>query len=220
MNFVSALAITCLLPASRRFVRQSDLGAALRGFATHLRNPVLLATFAVGFNVLFSLVGAFTYITFYLSVAPFGLSAVALGAVFLVYLLGLIVTPTAGPWIDLFGHRKALLFALASSSVGVLLTLVPVLWVVILGLAICSSGVFVCQAAASSFVGVAAKSARSSATGLYVMCYYIGGSLGAVLPGIAWAHGRWPACAALIVGIQALAAMLAGVFWPRKRFVS
>ncbi len=38
------------------------------------RSRRLVATFAVGFNVLFSLVGVFTWITFHLSAAPFNLS--------------------------------------------------------------------------------------------------------------------------------------------------
>ncbi len=55
----------------------------------HLRNPQLLATYAVGFNVLFTLVATFTYITFYLAAPPFGLSPAELSALFMVYLVGL-----------------------------------------------------------------------------------------------------------------------------------
>jgi YNFM family putative membrane transporter len=59
----------------RHVEAEPDFGALLR----HLRNPRLLATFAIGFNVLFSLVGIFTYITFYLAAPPFRLSTLAAG---------------------------------------------------------------------------------------------------------------------------------------------
>jgi hypothetical protein len=47
----------------------------------------LVATFAVGFNVLFSLVGVFTSITFHLAAAPFRLSTAA-GLYLTCYYLG------------------------------------------------------------------------------------------------------------------------------------
>ena len=62
----------------------------------HLRNPRLVATYAVGFCVMFSLLGTFTYVNFYLAAPPFGLSTAALGLLFVVYLVGAVVTPTRG----------------------------------------------------------------------------------------------------------------------------
>src|SRR5208282_678710 len=75
----------------------------------HLRNPQLVATYAVGFNVLFTLVATFTYITFHLAAAPFGLSPAQLSALFMVYLVGLIITPLGGVWISRVGSRAALI---------------------------------------------------------------------------------------------------------------
>ena len=53
-----------------------------------LRNPQLVATYAVGFCVLFTQVAMFTYVTFHLAAPPFSLSTVALGWLFVVYLVG------------------------------------------------------------------------------------------------------------------------------------
>jgi hypothetical protein len=66
----------------------------------HLRNPRLAATCAVAFCFMFTLLGTFTYINFYLSAPPFSLTTTALGRLFVVYLIGAIVTPAAGKWID------------------------------------------------------------------------------------------------------------------------
>jgi len=178
------------------------------------RNRRLVATFAVGFNVLFSLVGVFTWITFHLSAAPFNLSTTALSSLFFVYLIGLVVTPAAGLLITHVGLRAGIAGAIACSMAGVLLTLAPSLWVVIVGLTLVSSGVFIAQTASQSHLRVAAPpGARVTAAGLYMTCYYVGGTAAGVLPGAFWALGKWPACAAFIVAMQAVALVVALIGW-------
>src|ERR1035438_7468068 len=103
------------------------------------RHRRLVATFAVGFNVLFSLVGVFTWITFHLSAPPFLLSTTALSSLFFVYLIGLVVTPAAGFLITRVGLRTGVAGAICCSIIGVLLTLAPSLPVVILGLTMLST---------------------------------------------------------------------------------
>jgi YNFM family putative membrane transporter len=179
----------------------------------------LIATFAVGFNVLFSLVGVFTWITFYLSAAPFHLSTTALSSLFFVYLVGLVVTPAGGYLITRIGLRAGISGAIACSITGVLLTLSPSLTVVIVGLALLSSGVFIAQTASQSHLRVAAPlGTRVTAAGLYLTFYYLGGTAAGVVPGAFWAFGKWPACVVLIVGIQLVALTIALIGWrtPQK----
>jgi len=183
----------------------------------HLRNPQLLATYAVGFNVLFTLVATFTYVTFYLAAPPFKLSPAQLSTIFMVYLVGLIITPLGGVWISRVGSRAALIGSVMAGIVGILLTLVPHLPVILLGLVLCSSGVFVCQSASTSYIQREAQSGgRASAAGLYVMFYYIGGSVAGVLPGVLWHYGQWKACVALIVFVQLVTVAIAGGIWKGR----
>jgi predicted MFS family arabinose efflux permease len=178
------------------------------------RSRRLVATFAVGFNVLFSLVGVFTWITFHLAAAPFLLSTTALSSLFFVYLVGLVVTPAAGFLITRVGLRAGIAGAICCSITGVLLTLAPSLPVVILGLAMLSSGVFISQTASQSHLRVAAPpGARVTAAGLYFTCYYLGGTAAGVVPGAFWALGKWPACVAFIVAMQVFALVIALVGW-------
>jgi MFS family permease len=178
------------------------------------RSPRLVATFAVGFNVLFSLVGVFTWITFHLSAPPFLLSTAALSSLFFVYLVGFVVTPAAGYLITRVGLRAGIGGAICCSITGVLLTLAPSLPVVIAGLALLSSGVFIAQTASSTHLRVAAPpGARVTAAGLYLTCYYLGGTAAGVVPGIFWAIGKWPACVGFIVAMQAAALAIALVGW-------
>jgi predicted MFS family arabinose efflux permease len=174
----------------------------------------LVATFAVGFNVLFSLVGVFTWITFHLDAPPFSLSTAALSSLFFVYLIGLVVTPAAGYLITRVGLRAGISGAICCSIAGVLLTLSPSLAIVILGLALVSTGVFIAQTASQSHLRVAAPpEARVTAAGLYLTCYYLGGTAAGVVPGLFWAMGKWPACVAFIVAMQVIALVIALIGW-------
>jgi MFS family permease len=174
----------------------------------------LVATYAVGFNVLFSLVGVFTWITFHLSAAPYLLSTTQLSSLFFVYLIGLVVTPAAGFLIIRVGLRTGVCGAILCSMTGVLLTLAPSLPVIIVGLTLLSSGVFIAQTASQSHLRSAAPpEARVTAAGLYLTCYYIGGTAAGVVPGAFWAIGKWPACVAFIVVMQAIALTIALIGW-------
>jgi predicted MFS family arabinose efflux permease len=213
VTLAGAVAVQGWLPKAR--TRQATSGAVNWGgeIVHHLRNPDLLATYALGFGVLFSLVAVFTFLVFHLAAPPYRLGPTSQGMIFLVYLLGLVVTPTSGDWIRRFGASRTVLAALAASCLGVGLTLVTPLALVIAGLALCTTGVFVCQAAASSYIGQAADRTRSVAAGLYVSCYYAGGSAGAVGSGLAWHRAGWTGCVALVVLVQLACAVLVHFAW-------
>lgn len=213
INLAAAIAIWTMLPAARNFRPCASLGDTLRALVQHARNPRLLATCGIGFTVLFALVGTFTYGTFHLSQPPFSLSTAALGFIFVVYLLGMVLAPAGGKLIARVGQLGGLAVAVGCSSLGLLLTLAPVLSMVIAGLALMAGGIFISQTASMSMISSTAKTSRSAAVGLYVTSYYAGGSFGAVLPGVAWQHGGWSACVALIIAVLLAGLGLAARFW-------
>jgi MFS transporter, YNFM family, putative membrane transport protein len=226
-SLAGAAAVAAWLPHGHRRLVPRTGSESRPSFATQMqelfRSRRLVATFAVGFNVLFSLVGVFTWITFHLSAAPYRLSTTALSSLFFVYLVGLVVTPAAGFLITRVGLRAGIAGAIACSMAGVVLTLAPSLSTIIVGLALVSSGVFIAQTAAQSHLRVAAPpGARVTATGLYMTCYYLGGTAAGVIPGAFWAMGKWPACAAFIVAMQAVALAVALVGWqtPKPAFIA
>lgn len=199
INLCGAVAVREWLPKATKFVAAASLQSVFDDARMHLRNPRLLATFAMGFGVLFSLVGAFTYVNFYLAEPPFLLSSAALGSIFCVYLLGLVITPLSGRFLDRSGFRPTALLAVALAIVGLTCTLSQHLSIVIVGLALFSSGSFIFQASATVQTGINAGRARSSAAGLYVTLYYVGGSMGATVLGWIWLWRGWPACVAALV---------------------
>jgi YNFM family putative membrane transporter len=177
------------------------------------RNRQLIATYALGFCVLFTNVAMFTYVTFHLAAPPYNLSTAALGWLFVVYLLGVIVTPFGGRWIDQYGHRAGLGAAMAIGAAGALLTLLGPLPAIIAGLALTSTGVFVAQTTTSSYIGAVTTGDRGLAVGLYSTFYYTGGSVGAAAPAAVWNSGGWPACVALVVAVQCAGALIAFTTW-------
>jgi YNFM family putative membrane transporter len=209
INLCGAIAVRQWLPKAQNFVRAEGFLASARNAWLHLHNPRLYAVFAMGFMALFSLVGVFTYANFYLAAPPFHLSSAQLGSIFFVYLLGLIVTPLSGKLLDRSGIRNTAALALAFNIAGLALTLLHSLPGIVTGLALFSSGVFVSQATATVQTGRVAGRARSSAAGLYVTLYYIGGSLGATVPAWFWLRGGWPACVALLASTSALSLVFA-----------
>ena len=205
-----------ILPRSTKFVPHHNAAESVASLRAHLHNPQLLATYAVGFNVLFCLVGVFTYVNFYLADAPFFLGPTALAAMFAVYLIGAAVTPYSGRLLDKLGSRRVLIGASTVASAGVLLTLIHAVPVVIAGLALAAAGAFASQAGASSYVGEVAGAARSSAAGLYVALYYLGGCAGSVIPGLFWKAAGWPGCVGLMVCMQGVIALIASQAWREK----
>ena len=204
--------VALLLPRERKFVRARSLGTSLRQMLAHLRNPRLLATYAVGFGVLFNFLGTFTYISFHLAAPPFNRSPAFLGSIFVVYLVGSVAALWTGRAIAWFGRRSFVLGVLAVWASGLFITLIPSVPAIILGLAICSCCGILTQAASTGFVAITAKTGTSAAVGLYVTSFYVG-EFGGYFPGLAYEAGGWSASLALILAMIAIMAGIVATAW-------
>lgn len=212
----AGLTIAFALPRETRFSPQFGLGNAWRAAGEHLLNPRLVATYAAGFAVLFSIVATFTYVNFLLAAPPYRLGPAALALIFATYLVSLVSTPVATKLALRFGRRVTLALAALTGSAGLILTLAPSLSLIVAGLGLGVGGLFIEQVMAIGFVGQVAERAKSTAVGLYVTFYYIGGGLGGVLPGGIWHRFGWPGCVTLVLIVQALMLAIAWPFWrPR-----
>ena len=175
---------------------------AVKDFFLSLSKRPLRAVYLIGFGSLFTMVGGFTYVTFHLSASPFDLGARELGNVFFVYLLGITITPMVGSALSRWGFSTTIGRTTRLAVGGLLLTLVPQLSCVIAGLALLCVAGFGTQACASAYIAGLEAEERSVAAGLYLSAYYVGGSLGAFLPGLVWQSFGWVGCVALLVLVQ------------------
>jgi MFS transporter, YNFM family, putative membrane transport protein len=213
LSVVIGVGVLVLLPPERRFVPVTSLTTSLSNLAGHLRNGPLLGTCALGATLLFGQVAAFTYCGLRLSHPPFRFGPGELGAIFAVFLLGVVATPLAGRWIVRVGHRRVLTVAILLSAAGLGISQPPIAAAVVTGLACCSTGTFVGQACATNAAARLTPGRASSGVGLYVTSYYLGGSIGAIAPGPAWSAAGWGGCSALIGVVLAAGLTVALLAW-------
>jgi MFS transporter, YNFM family, putative membrane transport protein len=215
MTVVGAGIVAVLLPRERRFVKSEGLIASGRQMLRHFRNPQLVATYAVGFGVLFNFIATFTFISFRLAAPPYDLSPTLLGVIFVTYLSGTAATPLTGRFVSRFGRRSFVLFVIAVWVLGIALTMLGPLWVILVGLSICACCGMLCQSVSTGYVAITAQAGRSSAVGLYVTSFYLGGSFGAAIGGVAWTVAGWPACVAMIAAMLAIMGAIVAITWRR-----
>jgi predicted MFS family arabinose efflux permease len=210
LNLLGALLVyTTLEPSSSHVASRPCAAAVSAAVVEHLRDHALLATFAIGFCILFAFIGVFTFVNFVLVRPPLGLSMMALGFVYFVFLPSMLTTPVVGVFTQRFGFRWALWGGLVIAISGLPLLLAPLLVVVIVGLALVGVGTFFAQAVATGYVGWAVTRNRSAASGLYLASYFSGGLVGSIVLGQAFDRFGWAACVFGIGISLAAAAVLA-----------
>jgi YNFM family putative membrane transporter len=175
--------------------------AAYRGMLGHLADPPLLGAYLVATSLFFGWIGIFTYLPYHLSGPPWSLSTAQVSAVYLVYAAGVLVSPIAGRLASRVPAPRLIGLGLAVEALGMAIALVPRLPWAIAGLVVLVLGTFTAQAVAPSFVNSTARGAKGGASALYLTFYYVGGTLGASLPGLAWRAAGWPG----VVGVCAAA---------------
>jgi MFS transporter, YNFM family, putative membrane transport protein len=147
-------------------------------------------------------------VNFVLVREPLGLSMMAVGFVYFVFLPAVLTTPLAGRAVALFGTRPSFWGALALAGAGLPLLVLSSVPAVLAGLAMVGAGTFFAQATATGFVGRAGVADRGSANGIYLACYFTGGLAGTALLGVLFERFGWSACVAGIGAAVALAAAL------------
>lgn len=186
----------------------------LARLAAHFRNRCLVASFGIGFCVLFAFLGVFTYVNFVLAAPPLGLSQMALGLVYFVFLPSMLTTPLAGGLAERFGPRPTFFASLGLAIAGLPLLLAGTVAPVIAGLTLVGVGTFFAQATATGFVGRAAKTDRAAASGIYLASYYLGGLAGAWTIGQLYDRAGWGPAVAVVGASLLAAAALAATLRP------
>jgi YNFM family putative membrane transporter len=186
LGLLCAAAVWRGLPASRNFrAREPRLAPLLWAFGAHLQDRVLALLFLEGFLLMGSFATIYNYIGYRLLAPPFSLSQTSVGLIFAIYLLGVISSTSTGALATRLGRARVLPATLALMLAGTVLTLSDRLWLIILGIAVLTIGMFGSHSIASSWVGLRARYAKAQASSLYLFAYYLGssvlGSLGSAL---------------------------------------
>jgi YNFM family putative membrane transporter len=193
LGAVAAFEFWRSLPASRRHrPRPLHPRHALADLRSVFHEPGLLPLFGLALLLMGSFVSFYNYLGFRLVQAPFALSHSTIGAVFLLYVVGMFSSPWAGRQADRLGSSRVLAGMLALCAAGLVLTLSSALPVIILGVALFTFGFFAAHSVASSWVGRLAQRSKALASAVYLTAYYLGASAMGWLGGHAWQAGAWP----------------------------
>ena len=206
---LAATGFTVLAPRERRFASRPRVrGDGARRLLEPLRDPGQIALLACAFLLMGGFVAIYNYLAFHLSDPPYLLPAALIGLVFLAYLGGTVSSPVAGRLAARHGRLPMMLTGTAVMLAGLAMTLTGPLVLVLLGLLVMTAGFFGAHAIASGWASARADGARSQATGLYNLAYYLGSSVLGGATGIVYGHAGWGATVAVVAAAALLAAVL------------
>lgn len=216
---VAAVVFFVTAPAPRGFVpvvRGSERDVPLRRkLLVCLRDRRLVALFCQGGLLMGGFVAVYNYLGFRLQLPPFSLPVALSSFLFLAYLSGTWSSAQSGRIALRRGRFAVLLGSAIVMLGGLLLTGIPALAAVIVGLLLFTAGFFAAHAMASSWVPVLVRTGRAQASSLYNLAYYGGSSLFGWAVGLAFQDAGWWGVI-LAVGVLVLAAMCIAVVALRR----
>ncbi len=217
LGLLAMLAFRTLLPPSRHFVPRRGLGFSHHRAAlmNHFRTTGLPVLFLMAFVLMGSFVTLYNYIGYRLLAPPYLLSQAEIGAIFVVYLTGVVASPWSGRMADTFGRARVLIASLTLMLTGVALTMLQPIAAIAAGIACLTFGFFAGHAVASGWVGRMAKTAKGQAAALYLLAYYLGSSIVGSYGGHVWAKHGWNGVVSLVALL--LLCGIAGAWWLRAR---
>lgn len=172
------------------------------GFLTLLSRRDVRNMLLVPFGAFFVFSSIFNYLPFYLAAPPFKAPTQIITLMYLAYLLGVVIGPVAGNLSNRFGNGATMVGGSVVFALAIAATLIPSLWAVAASLAGVCAGFFAIHAAAAGLLNRRLTVSRGRANSLYILFYYLGGSIGITLSGLAYERGGWPGVA--VLGIMML----------------
>ncbi|MCW8329696.1 MFS transporter [Photobacterium sp. SDRW27] len=193
-SLVVALIVLRLLPPQQHFVAQkSQLRGHMRSVIQHLRQPVLWYAMLIG-GVNFALfVNLYSVMGFRLVAEPYSVPVSWASMIFLCYLSGTLTAKFSGKWSQTHSPVTGMFIGTTVSVVGMWVAAADNIPAMMAGLMLISSGAFFTHSLAYGWVSQKATTAKATATALYLVHYYAGGSLGGFYLIACWQYGAWPA---------------------------
>jgi len=206
----SSILLLAAVAAAARFLPRSEdreePGDRPPGFLALLSRRELRRVYLVSFGAFFVFSSVFNYLPFYLSGPPFRASTELITLLYLSYLVGILVGPLAGNLSNRIGNGATIALGSSVFALAIGLTLVHSMLAITASLMAVCAGFFSVHSAAAGLLNRRLSASRGRANSLYVLFYYLGGSVGITVCGYAYGIAGWRAVA--VIGLL----VLAGIF--------
>ncbi len=172
--------------------------------------------YAQGFLLMGGFVTLYNLLPFRLLAAPYRVPASVVSLIFVTYLVGTAGSSMVGRLAGRFGRRAVVIGGGVGMVAGSLLMMTRPLSLVVAGLVVATFGFFVTHAIAAGWVGALLPDARSQATALYSLCYYLGSSALGYLGALIFTITGWWGAAAMVTVCAGVAVALAATLAPSR----
>ncbi|EIZ1340128.1 MFS transporter [Vibrio parahaemolyticus] len=195
MMVVTLIGVICvhyLLPKQRNFTpSSSSLRHQNRAIIGHFRNQRGWFAMLIGGLNFALFVNLYSVMGFRLVSAPHNVPVGLASLIFICYLGGTFSSRCAGHWSKRYSSILGMFLGAVVSMAGMWIAAFESLAAMLIGLLLISFGAFFTHTLAYGWVGQNATQAKATATALYLVHYYVGGSLGGFLLLYCWQHGGW-----------------------------
>ncbi|EMN7342809.1 MFS transporter [Vibrio parahaemolyticus] len=195
MMVVTLIGVICvhyLLPKQRNFTpSSSSLRHQNRAIIGHFRNQRVWFAMLIGGLNFALFVNLYSVMGFRLVSAPHNVPVGLASLIFICYLGGTFSSRCAGHWSKRYSSILGMFLGAVVNMAGMWIAAFENLAAMLIGLLLISFGAFFTHTLAYGWVGQNATQAKATATALYLVHYYVGGSLGGFLLLYCWQHGGW-----------------------------
>lgn len=181
-----------------------------RALVKHLSNRTIWLAMLIGGTNFALFVNLYSVMGFRLVAEPYNMPIGLASLIFLCYLAGTLSSKLTANWSRRYAPIPGMVLGALLSMSGMLIAMIESIPFMMLGLMLISFGAFFTHTLAYAWVSQKATEAKATATALYLVHYYVGGSIGGFFLLYCWQHGGWEMVTS---GGMALYAMLFTLCW-------
>jgi len=179
--FITTIVLVIVLPEDEFQQGNNDLLAVIKKFKIPFSQKRLILCNSIAIMILLSFVGMYTALGNYLhTTCEFNEQEIF--AVRAAGILGMILSPFTGRFVQRFGMKKVLVSGLGCSIIGLLIMgLIQQLWLIIIMSILFVAGIAVVVPSMLALVGQLGGDEKGIATSVYTFILFIGASIGPIL---------------------------------------
>ncbi len=211
LSLVGAILVALVLPKqSNKTVKSVPTSQYHHVIIQHVKNKKIFFAMLIGGLNFALFMNLYTVAGFRLVSEPYSMPVSIASMIFLCYLSGTLSSRLVGIWCQRFRPITGMFAGATLGLLGMLVASYDSLVVILIGLNLLSFGAFFTHSLAYGWVSQQAEHSKSTATALYLVHYYVSGSLGGFYLMYCWQHGGWTQ---VMIGASILYAVVFCLCW-------